>query len=521
MKLVKKFAVVFMAAALAVGGSVVPQNPVVKTEIVEAKKAIKLSEESLTMKIDDVAKLKVKGTKKKVKWSSSDENVAVVSKKGKVLAVGAGLATITAKVGKKSLTCEVTVEGSEGPVDPIAGGWEIPETPEVDEEIAAYVAAATASEVGIAYYPVAVLATQVVEGMNYKLLCTATPVTEDPVSNYVVATMYVGLDGTAAFDDVVIDTQRTVGTGEADGGWGPAMDCPVVSAEDTALFVEAMKGWTGSALSPIAHLETQVVAGTNELFVCTVASLGDENAAPQFCFVVINNPATGEPSVTDMDEIKTDGGEDPIPSVEEWVDYEEIVTTILTGESEAAFAEATKELEGTTFEPAALLAVQDTVDGTNYAFLARVTTVVEEPKTVWAVVTVDVDKEGKAGMVDCEPIFDENDAAKITEEPYPEGLDTWGVYDPEVAPDNTLPADIIDYFGVANEEYTGVGFMPVALLQTKAGEDHVDYRILCVGMTATETPDVAYYLVTIHAPETGDAYVEDVEMLDILDYVTE
>lgn len=52
-------------------------------------------------------KLKVKGAKK-VKWSTSNKNVAAV-KKGKVKTYKKGTATITAKVGKKKYKCKVKV----------------------------------------------------------------------------------------------------------------------------------------------------------------------------------------------------------------------------------------------------------------------------------------------------------------------------------------------------------------------------------------------------------------------------
>ena len=59
--------------------------------------------------------MKVKGTKKKPKWSSSKKSVATVSSKGKVVAKKAGSATITAKIGKKKYKCKVTVKNKKKP----------------------------------------------------------------------------------------------------------------------------------------------------------------------------------------------------------------------------------------------------------------------------------------------------------------------------------------------------------------------------------------------------------------------
>lgn len=77
---------------------------------VKAKSKIKISNSKITLTVRQSKTLKVKGTKKKPKWSSSKKSVATVSKKGKVVAKKAGRATITAKIGKKKYKCKVTVK---------------------------------------------------------------------------------------------------------------------------------------------------------------------------------------------------------------------------------------------------------------------------------------------------------------------------------------------------------------------------------------------------------------------------
>ena len=67
-----------------------------------------ISQKRLTLTVGSKETLKVSGAKK-VKWSSSNKNIASVSGKGQVKAVKAGTAKITAKAGKKKYTCKVTV----------------------------------------------------------------------------------------------------------------------------------------------------------------------------------------------------------------------------------------------------------------------------------------------------------------------------------------------------------------------------------------------------------------------------
>ena len=70
----------------------------------------KINKKKVTLKVGQTLKLKVTGTKGKVKWTSSKKSVATVSSKGRVKAKKKGSATITAKIGKKKYTCKVTVK---------------------------------------------------------------------------------------------------------------------------------------------------------------------------------------------------------------------------------------------------------------------------------------------------------------------------------------------------------------------------------------------------------------------------
>lgn len=72
--------------------------------------SFKLNKTKANMYTGSVIQLKAKGTKSKVQWISNNTFVATVTGKGKVTAKNAGTAYITAKAGKKSAACKVTVK---------------------------------------------------------------------------------------------------------------------------------------------------------------------------------------------------------------------------------------------------------------------------------------------------------------------------------------------------------------------------------------------------------------------------
>lgn len=76
---------------------------------VKAKGKVKLNKTRMSVTIGNTVDLRVKNTTKKVTWSSNNKKVASVNSYGEVTGKKAGTAKITAKVGKKKLTCNVTV----------------------------------------------------------------------------------------------------------------------------------------------------------------------------------------------------------------------------------------------------------------------------------------------------------------------------------------------------------------------------------------------------------------------------
>lgn len=84
--------------------------------------AASISKKNVTLKVGQTTTLKVKGTKKKAVWKSTNNKIATVNKKGTVKAKKAGTCKVYAKIGKKTYKCTVKVIKP----SPIAGSRQKP-----------------------------------------------------------------------------------------------------------------------------------------------------------------------------------------------------------------------------------------------------------------------------------------------------------------------------------------------------------------------------------------------------------
>lgn len=72
--------------------------------------SVKLNKTKIVLVVGQTYNLKVSGTKKTPQWRSSNKKIVSVTKKGVVKGLKKGTATVTAKIGKKTYKCKVTVE---------------------------------------------------------------------------------------------------------------------------------------------------------------------------------------------------------------------------------------------------------------------------------------------------------------------------------------------------------------------------------------------------------------------------
>ena len=92
---------------------------------------------------------------------------------------------------------------AESPEEGIVGGYTESESPEMTDEAKEALEKACETLTGAEYTPVALLATQVVAGMNYRIICEARPSVPSPESWYVIVTVYADLEGNAEITDTV------------------------------------------------------------------------------------------------------------------------------------------------------------------------------------------------------------------------------------------------------------------------------------------------------------------------------
>ena len=85
----------------------------------------------------------------------------------------------------------------------IVGGWAEPESLEMTDDAKKALEKACETLTGAEYTPVALLATQVVAGMNYRIICESRPAVPVPDCEYVIVTVYADLQGNAEITDTI------------------------------------------------------------------------------------------------------------------------------------------------------------------------------------------------------------------------------------------------------------------------------------------------------------------------------
>lgn len=187
----------------------------------------------------------------------------------------------------------------------------------------------------------------------------------------------------------------------------------------------------------------------------------------------------------------------------------------LTGEYKELFQQALDAMpDQGSYDPVVVLADQ-VVAGTNFAYLAKETSMAPEDPNTWAVAVVYNDLEGKAEMTSVASI-DLADVSTLAETPQEPQVGGWNVH--EVPEGIELPPAAKEAFDKAMEGYSGVAPYPLALLGTQVVAG-TNYLFLCVSkpQAAGESPEL--FVATIYQDPSDACSVSSMAPFDLIAYV--
>lgn len=179
-----------------------------------------------------------------------------------------------------------------------------------------------------------------------------------------------------------------------DGGWGKAAS-PEVSEKVKALFEKASSGMDGAVYVPVAYLESQIVAGTNHLVLCTVAPGVPEDPKQIYAIVTLYEDLEGGAEIT---SVRNSDAEAYFPTCTTG-GWTEAGSPTLTDEAKTALAKACETLAGVEYTPVALLSTQ-LVSGMNYRILCEARATVPGAASEYVILTVYADLQGNAKITE-------------------------------------------------------------------------------------------------------------------------
>ena len=195
------------------------------------------------------------------------------------------------------------------------------------------------------------------------------------------------------------EVEEPAETGAVAGGWTPAADY-AVTEERKAVFEKGLAELVGVDYEPLAYLGSQVVAGTNHVFLCK-ATVVYPGAAPKYVLVYLYQDLQGNVQLMNVADLGIVPGEDgAITPPEEglmggWSYAEDAA---VTDEMQARLNKALEGLAGASYAPVANLGSQ-VVAGLNRCLLCQVTPVVPNAQPHYALVYVYEKLDGGAELL--------------------------------------------------------------------------------------------------------------------------
>ncbi len=405
---------------------------------------------------------------------------------------------------------EAKTEETGGETDePVVGGWSKPDSPAVTKEIQDYMKKANEVLAGATFEPVAVIGTQVVAGMNYRLLCKETATVPDAKTVYSIVTLYADPQGEVSLSDIVTSSIQAPSSEELDGGISETAS-PEIPAEAKAAFDKATETLVGATYTPLALSGTQVVAGTNYILFCE-KTLSDAEGTKGYAVMTVYAGVDGTYSVVDINDFTQDEMQPETEPASEQDTEGEATTegegnpdgamvggwsgeesTEVSAEIQEYLKKAAADQQDVTLTPIAVLGTQ-VVAGKNYRLLCAATKSGQEGSPVYAVVTMYVDLQKNATISDMQT--SDVPAISANDEQLAGGV--------EAVADLKITTEAEKAF---KEAVNSMDYIPVALLGTQVVAG-TNYMILCESKSDKENTIGKYTILTVYAPLEGECEV--------------
>ena len=182
------------------------------------------------------------------------------------------------------------------------------------------------------------------------------------------------------------------------GGWAPAADYEITEARQ-AIFEKGLKELVGVNYAPVAYLGSQVVAGTNHVYLAQ-ATVVYPGATPTFVLIYLYEDLQGKVqlmTVADMPIVPQADGTATAPEPRLMGGWSYADDPTVTDEMLTRLDQALEGLVGATYMPVANLGEQ-VVAGLNRCLLCQVSPVVPDAQPHYALVYVYEDLQGGGAL---------------------------------------------------------------------------------------------------------------------------
>lgn len=219
--------------------------------------------------------------------------------------------------------------------------------------------------------------------------------------------LVLGIVGCNKKEEEPVPTDPIPQEEELAGGWQINSENSLTSMpqEAATAWDAAMEGFAGAGYEPVALIGTQLVAGTNYMFLAR-ETLVTEKPVVKLAAVVVYADLEGNATVNSVKELdlgaltsKENSGTDPEAGLAGgWTVFEDMDKMAdVSSEDADTFNKALEGLTGVGYTPVTVLGTQ-VVAGENLAYLAKGTMVTAEPVTNAYVISVYKDLEGGASV---------------------------------------------------------------------------------------------------------------------------